>query len=283
MPPKGFRGLTVAAFESRMTEEMTRLITRYSGQPLVAPSMQEIPLENNTQALEFGDRLIAGHMDMLILLTGVGTRTLVNVWKTRFSLESITKALSQTTLVARGPKPIAALRELGLTPQLAVPEPNTWHDVLNTLDSHRPEGLGSLNIGVQEYGVSNQDLLKGLTARGANVTRVPVYRWALPQDVSPLRNVLASIIADKVDVCLITNAAQVDHIFQVLDQDHQALPFRKAMKRIMIASIGQIASECLRSHDLPVDYEPSHSKMGILVKESSEQASDILDRKRLTK
>ena len=115
------------------------------------------------------------------------------------------------------------------------------------------------------------------------MTRVPVYRWALPEDVRPLRNVLASIIADKVDVCLITNAAQVDHIFQVLDQDHQALPFRKAMKRIMIASIGQIASECLRSHDLPVDYEPSHSKMGILVKESSEQASDILDRKRLTK
>ena len=283
MPKKGFDGLTVAAFESRMTEEMTRLITRYSGQPLVAPSMQEIPLENNTQALEFGDRLIAGHMDMLILLTGVGTRTLVDVWKTRFSLESITKALSQTTLVARGPKPIAALRELGLTPQLPVPEPNTWHDVLNTLDSHRPEGLDSLNIGVQEYGVSNQDLLEGLTARGANVTRVPVYRWALPEDVGPLRNVLASIIADKVDVCLITNAAQVDHIFQVLDQDHQTLPFRKAMKRIMIASIGQIASERLRSHDLPVDYEPSHSKMGILVKESSEQASDILDRKRLTK
>ncbi len=55
------------------------------------------------------------------------------------------------------------------------------------------------------------------------------------------------------------------------------------MERIMIASIGQIASERLRSHDLPVDYEPSHSKMGILVKESSEQASDILDRKRLTK
>ena len=283
MPKKGFDGLTVAAFESRMTEEMTRLITRYSGQPLVAPSMQEIPLENNTQALEFGDRLIAGHMDMLILLTGVGTRTLVDVWKTRFSLESITKALSQTTLVARGPKPIAALRELGLTPQLPVPEPTPWHDVLNTLDSHRPEGLDSLNIGVQEYGVSNQDLLEGLTARGANVTRVPVYRWALPENVSPLRNVLASIIADKVDVCLITNAAQVDHIFQVLDQDHQTLPFRKAMKRIMIASIGQIASERLRSHDLPVDYEPSHSKMGILVKESSEQASDILDRKRLTK
>lgn len=283
MPKKGFDGLTVAAFESRMAEEMARLINRYSGQPMVAPSMQEIPLENNTQALEFGDQLIAGNIDMLILLTGVGVRTLVEVWKTRFSLESITKALSQTTLVARGPKPIVALKELGITPQLAVPEPNTWHDVLNTLDSYKPEGLDSLNIGVQEYGVSNLELLEGLTMREANVTRVPVYRWALPEDVRTLRNVLASVVAEKVDVCLITNAAQIDHIFQVLEQDHQTVSFRKAMKKIMIASIGQIASERLRSYGLTVDYEPSHPKMGILVKESSEQAAGILERKRLPK
>jgi uroporphyrinogen-III synthase len=36
----------------------------------------------------------------------------------------------------------------------------------------------------------------------------------------------------------------------------------------------------LRHFDWPVDFEPSHSKMGVLVKEVSEQAANILGRKR---
>ncbi|MFB3114364.1 MAG: uroporphyrinogen-III synthase, partial [Nitrospirales bacterium] len=101
--PTGFAGRTVAAFESRMADHMATLISRHGGTPLVGPSMQEIPLENNPKALDFANHLMAGSIDMLILLTGVGTRTLVDVWKTRFSLEDITHALTRTTLVARGP------------------------------------------------------------------------------------------------------------------------------------------------------------------------------------
>ena len=71
--------MTVAAFESRMADQMANLITRYGGIPRVAPSMQEIPLENNADALAFGHRLLSGNIDLLILLTGVGTRTLVDI------------------------------------------------------------------------------------------------------------------------------------------------------------------------------------------------------------
>jgi len=76
--PTGFAGRTVAAFESRMADHMATLISRHGGTPLVGPSMQEIPLENNPQALDFADHLMARYIDILILLTGVGTRTLVD-------------------------------------------------------------------------------------------------------------------------------------------------------------------------------------------------------------
>ena len=181
----GFAGMTVVAFESRMADQMSNLISRYGGTPLVAPSMREIPLENNTQALDFADQLMAGAIDILILLTGVGTRTLVEVWKTRFSMEAIKHALAKTTLLTRGPKSIAALKELGLKPNLVVPEPNTWKDVLQALDTYKPEGLAGLRIAIQEYGASNNDLTEGLGKRGAQVIRVPVYRWALPDDLEP--------------------------------------------------------------------------------------------------
>src|SRR5713226_3930831 len=74
---RGFEGLSVAAFESRMADEMAHLITHHGGRPLIAPSMREIPLEQNQEALAFGERLLQGGIDILILLTGVGTRTLV--------------------------------------------------------------------------------------------------------------------------------------------------------------------------------------------------------------
>ena len=275
---QGLNGLHVAAFESRMAEEMTRLIIRYGGQPFVAPSMREIPLEDNHAVFQFGAQLLAGQFDMVVLLTGVGTRTMVEALKTRQPLDTIKAALARVSLVARGPKPIAVLKELSLTPEIAVPEPNTWRDILQALDDRKP--VAGLRVAVQEYGVSNIDLLEALRHRGANVTRVPVYRWALPEDTAPLRQVLDAILKGRVDVVLITNAVQVDHVMQMLTEDKQAERFRQVMRRMVVASVGPTASERLRSHGLPVDLEPSHPKMGILVKEASEQAQMILTKKR---
>jgi len=274
----GFAGLRVAAFESRLADEMRRLIERYQGRPLVAPAMREIPLSQNAEALAFGARLLAGQFEMVVLLTGVGTRTLVDILRTRHPLEAIKTALGRVVLVARGPKPIAALKELGLTPQISVPEPNTWRDLLDALDRSKP--VAGRRIAVQEYGVSNPELLEGLGARGAAVTRVPVYRWALPVDIGPLRRVLDGILAGEVEVLLITNAAQVEHVVHLVSQSGQLDAFRLAANRMVVGSIGPIASERLRGEGLPVDLEPSHPKMGILVKETSERAHAILAKKR---
>ena len=276
---RGFAGLTVVAFESRMADQMAALITRHGGNPLVAPALREIPLENNTEALDFAERLMAGNVDLLILLTGVGTRTLVDVWKPRFPLEAIRQALTNTTLVCRGPKPIAALKELGLKPQITVPEPNTWRDILHALDEHKPEGLSGLRIAVQEYGTANTDLTQGLTGRGAQVRSVPVYRWALPDDVEPLRRALRNIVDGQASVVMFTSAAQVDHVVQLLDETEKRSAFRDALEKTMVASIGPVTSQRLRHHHLPVDFEPSHAKMGILVKEAGEHAAEILNHK----
>jgi uroporphyrinogen-III synthase len=278
MTASDFGGLRVAAFESRMADEMTRLIERHGGRPAVAPSMREIPLEHNTDVVQFGDQLLAGQVDMLILLTGVGTRTMLEVLKTRHALDSIKAALGRITLVARGPKPVAALKELGLTPDVSVPEPNTWRDILQALDVRTK--LVGLRVAVQEYGVSNRELLDALRQRGAQVSRVPVYRWALPEDTGPLQTVLNEILAGQIDVALITNAVQVDHVMQLLQANRQTDRLRQALRHMVIASIGPTASERLRTHGWPVDLEPSHPKMGILVKETAAQATAILQRKR---
>src|SRR5690349_16333378 len=119
------RGLKVVSFESRRAKEIAELIRRYGGEPITAPSMREIPLSENHAALEALPQLEAGQLDLLILMTGVGTRTLNEVLLTKYSQERIIAGLHKTRLVARGPKPVAALKELGLQPDITVPEPNT--------------------------------------------------------------------------------------------------------------------------------------------------------------
>jgi uroporphyrinogen-III synthase len=280
MATVGFNGLAVASFESRMAAEITRLIERHGGNPLVTPALREIPLDDNSAALKFGVQLTTERVDMLILLTGVGTTALFDLLKTRYPWPSIVAALKQMAIVARGPKPVAALKAFALLPTLTVPEPNTWVDLISTLDEYRP--VKGLRVAVQEYGASNPYLLEALKQRGAEVFQVPIYRWALPEDLGPLRQALDEIIAGKVAVLLITNAAQVDHVMQVLEKDGKVEHFRAALKKMVVASIGPTASERLRRHNWPIDLEPSHPKMGVLVKETSERAHALLQQKQST-
>ena len=188
----GLQGLRVISFESRRAKEMAELIRRHGGEPIVAPSMREVPLSENSAPLELFQKIEAGHIDLVILLTGVGTRTMVDALAIHYSRERIAALLGSVTILARGPKPVAALKELGLQPAFTAPEPNTWKEVLAVLDSNVQ--LKGKRIAVQEYGVTNQELLSGLEARGAEILRVPVYRWALPEDIAPLQAAIREIV-----------------------------------------------------------------------------------------
>src|SRR6266567_2719590 len=130
----GFAGLRVLALESRRAAELAKLISTYGGEPVVAPAMREVPLESNTEALAFTARLLAAEFDMVIFLTGVGARALLSVVETAHKRGEYIAALQRVNVVARGPKPVAVLRELGVTPAITVPEPNTWHELLRALD-----------------------------------------------------------------------------------------------------------------------------------------------------
>src|SRR4051794_40506156 len=109
-----FAGKRVLALESRRAAETAELIRRNGGDPFVAPSMQETPLEANEDAFRFAERLIAGEFDMMIFLTGVGTRQLAKVLAARHHSEAFPDALRRITVVARGPKPVAVLREMNV-------------------------------------------------------------------------------------------------------------------------------------------------------------------------
>ena len=209
-----FQGLRVLSLESRRAAEIDRLIRAQGGVPLVVPSMREVPLENNPEALAFAERLFRGEFDMMILLTGVGTRLLGKVIETRWPPGSFADALRKMTVVARGSKPIAVLREWAVPVTVAVPEPNTWREILAAIDQ-RPEKNDDTRIAVQEYGRPSVELLDGLRARGAEVLSVPVYQWDLPEDTGPLREAIRSLCANQFEVAMFTTSVQVVHLLRI--------------------------------------------------------------------
>jgi len=280
-----FSGLRVLVAESRRAREMTSLVTTYAGMPLSAPAMREVPLESNTEAVAFADGLDRGEFDLVVLLTGVGTRALVAVVEAvRGSRDAFLSALRRTRVVARGPKPVAVLRELEVPVWMTAPEPNTWRELLAAFDARRDElSLEGRRVAVQEYGVANPELLAGLESRGARVTRVPVYQWDLPEDLEPLRAAVRALAAGGVDVALFTTATQVVHLLRVADDMGARAGALDGLRRVVVASIGPTTTEELRRQGLDPDLESSHPKMGFLVREAAERAGALLDAKRASR
>ena len=235
--------LQVLSLESRRANEMRSLIERHGGIPTVAPSMREIPLDENQAAFAFGEKLLADQFDVMVFLTGVGAAALMETLTSRWSRELILAAMDRCTVVVRGPKPTAVLRDWGLRIDFRAPEPNTWHELLTTLINAIP--LEGKRIAIQEYGKPSGELYRELEQRGAAVQAVPVYRWDLPQDTQPLRTAIQRTIAGDFDVILFTSAQQFHNALAIAEESGSGTRWLQAANRCVIASIGPTATETL--------------------------------------
>ncbi|WP_425615199.1 uroporphyrinogen decarboxylase [Anatilimnocola sp. NA78] len=274
----GLTGLRVASLESRKQEEIARLIEKFGGQPFLSASLREVAISENREAIDFAQRLVTGGIDVMILLTGVGFRHLLAAVEKHVDRQRVLNSLADIVTICRGPKPVVAMSEVGLKPTHRVPEPNTWRELLATIDGGIP--VINQNVGLQEYGVTNRSLIAGLEARGARVLPVRVYQWELPVDIGPLEANIRAMVAGERDLLMFTSAHQAVNLLRIADQLQLLEPLREALKKLAVVSIGPTTSEALREHDLPVDIEPEHPKMGSMVLAAAEQVADVLARKR---
>jgi uroporphyrinogen-III synthase len=236
--------------------------------------MREVPLASNTDAAAAAQALIDGAFDVVILLTGVGTKAWLDVAdQVVGAREAFVQALRRVKVAVRGPKPMAVLRDMQVPAWVTAPEPNTWRDLLATIDATGFDVLRGARVAVQEYGTSNVELLNELTSRGAVVTRVPVYQWKLPEDLEPLREGIRRLAAGDVDVAVFTTGTQVIHLMEVADTMQLTSQVKDALRRTIVASIGPSTSEELQRHAIDPGLEASHPKMGFLVREAAELVS----------
>jgi|JI10StandDraft_1071094.scaffolds.fasta_scaffold03593_9 uroporphyrinogen decarboxylase len=273
-----FNGLRIAAFESRRRDEMQRMIEKFGGTPFVSPSLREVPVAENREAIDFAYQVITGQINIAIFLTGVGFKHLLTAIEKHLDKQRFLDALSDIVTIVRGPKPVAAMREVGITPTYRAAEPNTWREVLQLIDQQVP--VANQIVGLQEYGVTNRSLVAGLEARGAQVATVRVYQWELPEDTQPLIANVRAIAAGERDVLMFTSAHQVVNVLRMATELNLEETLRYQLSQCVVASIGPTTSEMLQQLDFPVDLEPEHSKMGHLVLDTATRAPHLLMGKR---
>lgn len=272
-PSAQHRTLQVCSFESRKQDEMRSLIERHGGIATIAASMREVPLENNTAVFEFLDMLLADEFDIVIFMTGVGAKALLEVVETKLPRAEFFEALQRCCIIVRGPKPTVVLREWGVRIDHRAPEPNTWRELLAVTDdgvTFPPTGRKTCSptIAIQEYGLPSTELQAGLIERGASVFPVPVYRWELPTDTAPLEAAIRATVAGEFDVLLFTSAQQIRNVLEIAARLSLRESFLTATQHCRIGSIGPTCSEALREAGLHIDLEPSHPHMGHLVRET---------------
>jgi uroporphyrinogen-III synthase len=278
-----FKGLRVLSLESRRAKEAEKLIRTYGGEALVVPSMREVGLESNEDTLEFARRLLRGEFDLVVFLTGVGVRAMLDIVQQELDREEFLEALRKVKIAARGAKPTTALRELKVPVHVISEEPSTWRELMRAIRETLGENLGRMRVAVQEYGASNPEFLAELSSSCDTLLKVPVYQWTLPEDVQPLRDAVSAVMNGMIDVVLFMTAVQVIHLFQVAEQVGMADQLRNALQSTVVLSIGPTTSEELAHYGIRPDFEPSRPKMGFLVNEAAQYADRLLAEKRAQK
>lgn len=272
----GFDGLRVLSFESRRATEISQLISNQGGVPIVAPSTREVPEGPDDDQQRLIQGIIAGEFDVVIFMTGVGARALIDAAATLGRQPEFVSALSKTRVVVRGPKPSGVMREFGVPIWAMAPEPNTWREVVQALDDKSGDlPLPGLRIGVQEHGAPSSEMYEALRQRGAEVFAAHVYRWELPEDIAPLQDAVRSVCEGAVDVVMFTSSVQLTHALRIATELNLQDGFIAGLNRAIVASIGPVASAALRNSGIPVDIEPLHPKMGFLVKEAAEKSAEL--------
>jgi uroporphyrinogen-III synthase len=258
------QGKIVAITESRRARELSTLVSKLGGAVLSAPAMREVLRQDTRPAVEAIERICRGEVDVVIFLTGVGARAFLELGKRHGRDESLAAALARSLVVARGPKPVAALRDAGIRVHV-VPSAPTSEGVLAALASHPLDGKV---VAVQLYGDDNPLLVTSLTARGATVLDVPLYEWALPQDQEPLERLVTALVSGEVHVLAFTSSPQVKHLFVVAQRLGLGDVLAPALReRVLVASIGPVCAAELAAHGVVPAIQPEKGTMGALVHE----------------
>ena len=110
------QGQRIALAEGRQLEELVRLLEAEGAIALRYPLLAILDAPDPAPVVAWLRRLVADEFPYVILFTGEGVRRLLHFAENEGLRDAAVAALARTRTITRGPKPVKALKEVGLVP-----------------------------------------------------------------------------------------------------------------------------------------------------------------------
>ncbi|MFJ8044940.1 uroporphyrinogen-III synthase [Kitasatospora sp. NPDC096147] len=259
VPP--LAGFTVGITAARRSEELATLLQRRGAAVQRAAALRIVPLPDDTELLAATRALVADPPDVAVATTGIGFRGWIEAAEGWGLGDELIERLGKAAVLARGPKAKGAIRAAGLREQWSA-ESESSVEVLERL---LEQGVEGLRIAVQLHGAPQRDFVDSLTAAGAEVVEVPVYRWLPPADLAPLDRLLDACCAGALDAITFTSApAAISLLDRAAERGLTAELLHALRRDVLPVCVGPVTAAPLEELDVATVW-PERMRLGAMV------------------
>lgn len=247
-------GRVIALPETRLLDVLANLLEQRGARVLRCPMVAIHDSPNRDSVLAWQQRLIDARFDLFLIFTGEGLRRLVGFAERAGTRADFVEALAATRKLTRGPKPVRALRELGLKPELEAAAPTT-DGVIETLDTL---DLDNARVAVQLYGTDpNSKLIDYLARRRAEADCVAPYIYASAAEDERVAELIDRMRSGDVDAIAFTSKAQIARLRDVARRHGLERALGEGLDRVKTAAVGPVVADELRAAGVRVDAMPN--------------------------
>ncbi|WP_406861211.1 uroporphyrinogen-III synthase [Streptomyces sp. HUAS MG47] len=254
-------GFTVGVTAARRADELAALLRRRGAAVVHGPALRIVPLADDTELLAATKELISNAPDVVVATTAIGFRGWIEAAEGWGHGEELLACLRGVELLARGPKVKGAVRAAGLTESWS-PSSESMAEVLERLLA---EGVAGRRIALQLHGEPLPGFVEALTAGGAEVVGVPVYRWMPPEDLAPLDRLLDQVLAGSLDAVTFTSApAAASLLTRAEDRGVLAELLAALRHEVLAVCVGPVTALPLQARGIDT-LQPERFRLGPLV------------------
>jgi uroporphyrinogen-III synthase len=262
-------GRRVVVPETRELRLLTSMLAERGAIPIPCPLVAIRDVADPAPVAEWLKRFVAHPCDDLVLMTGEGLRRLLGVAERSGIRPDFVAALAAPRKITRGPKPVRALREIGLDADLTAPVPTSG----GIIDALAPFALSGRRVGVQLYPDGDHQALLGFLAKaGAQADVVLPYVYGSEADDAGVLAVIAQMAAGEIDAIAFTSSPQVRRFYQVAAKAGRSEAAREGLGRVLVAAVGPVVARELATFGARADVMPANETyfMKPLVRELEE-------------
>jgi len=258
------QGKHIAVTGARKGDEISKLIENLGGTPYIRPTQGTIILDESQVGPDI-ERLLREGTDWLILTTGIGSQTLLDMADRMGYREQLLEVMKRTKIAARGYKTRNFLKSIGIAPSIS-DDDGTVRGLIQKFESANISLRGEL-VALQLYGERSAKFEKWLKDQEANYYEIMPYMHVPPPE-SDMKSFIEELLAGIYDAVAFTSAMQVYYLFEAARRYDADQGLRELFAdRTLAVAVGIVTAEALEENGIKRIVQPSNQRMGGMIVE----------------